>query len=225
MTVMGNEFSGLPMGELIGAPLSAACDAQVRLAKATADFINTVGFEQPAGDNKDGAPAGRSTARKVDFSFVRPSQEMSEDKETGKKVAKLETVELSVPLLAILNVPSLMVKSVDIVFDMEVKSAEASKDSSDSEGSFDATGKAGWGPFSLEVHVHGSIAAHKENTRSTDKSAKYHVEVHARDDGMPEGLARVLDIVQSAIAPIAISKPADAAANDPSPAPAPASTP
>jgi hypothetical protein len=207
MTVMGNEFSGLPMGELIGAPLSAACDAQVRLAKATADFITRVGFEPAAGeDGAGGAPAGKSITRQVNFSFSRPSQEMSEDKTTGARIATSERVELSVPFLAIVNVPSLMVKSVDIVFDMEVKSTEASKESEDTEASLDATGKAGWGPFSLEVHVHGSIAAHKENTRSTDKSAKYHVELHARDDGMPEGLARVLDIMQSAIAPVSITK-------------------
>ena len=84
---------------------------------------------------------------------------------------------------------------------MEIKTSDTSKESSDKQGSFSGTGKVGYGPFSLSVTVSGSVSAHKENTRSTDKSAKYHVEVKATDHGMPEGLARVLDIMNRAIVP------------------------
>ena len=111
------------------------------------------------------------------------------------------------PFLAVVNVPALMVKTVDIVFDMEVKSSESHKDDKSMELSLDVTAKVGWGPFSAEVKIHGAISAHQENTRSTDRSAKYHVQVHASDDGMPEGLSRVLDILQKAIAPVSVSKP------------------
>jgi hypothetical protein len=51
------------------------------------------------------------------------------------------------------------------------------------------------------------VATHKENTRSSDNSAKYHVAVHAEDKGMPEGLARVMDILQTACVPRRISAP------------------
>jgi len=37
--------------------------------------------------------------------------------------------------------------------------------------------------------------------RSSDNSAKYTVSVHAEDKGMPEGQARVMDILQTAAAP------------------------
>ncbi len=213
MSFMGNEFSGLPMADLIGAPLNAACDAQVRLAKATADFINTVGFN-PELDAQQ-KPTGKMVPRQVDFSFWRPVGQgtpVDAADPTKGSISNVEKVSLSVPFLAIVNVPSLMVKSVDITFDMEVKTSESSHESQDTEASIDATMKVGWGPFSAEVKVHGSVAAHKDSTRSTDKSAKYHVEVHARDDGMPEGLSRVLDILQSAIAPVATSK--QVASND-----------
>ena len=65
----------------------------------------------------------------------------------------------------------------------------------------------GFGPFKASVTVSGSVSSHKENTRSSDNSAKYHVEVHAVDDGMPEGLARVMDILQSAVAPRKVGAP------------------
>lgn len=48
------------------------------------------------------------------------------------------------------------------------------------------------GPFSMKAKVKGSISSHKENTRKSDNSAKYHVQVRATQGEMPEGLSRVL---------------------------------
>ncbi|PTY41265.1 DUF2589 domain-containing protein [Brachyspira hampsonii] len=41
----------------------------------------------------------------------------------------------------------------------------------------------------------------KSSSNKKDISDKYHVEVHTVDEGMPEGLARVLDIINANIAP------------------------
>jgi hypothetical protein len=189
---MASQFKGLPMGDLIGGPLTAACDAQVRLANATADFIKYVGFLPPGKDD----PSGVGATRTSHFAFKRlapdpldPTKSIPQD------------VTLDVPLLAIVKVPALSITRVDITFDMEVKSSFSSKDSTDYAAKMSADAKVGWGPFSLTVHVEGSVATHKENTRSSDNSAKYHVQVLAEDAGMPEGLARVLDILHSAIVP------------------------
>ena len=189
---MADNFKGLPMGDLIGGPLMAACDAQVRMANATADFIKVVGFLPPT---EKGQAYG--AVRTATFKFTRPTG--AAPKEDGS--APTEDVTLDVPLLAIVKVPALAIKTVDVTFDMEVKSSETSKESTSAEASLSAEASGGWGPFSLKVNVAGSVASHKENTRSSDQSAKYHVAVHAADDGMPEGLARVLDIMNSAIAP------------------------
>lgn len=186
---MASQFKGLPMAELIGSPLTAASDAQVRLAVATADFIKTIGFYPATADDikKDANAVGGTRTAK--FGFSRNVGEAKQD------------VVLDVPLLAIVKVPTLSITRVDITFDMEVKSSSATKETKDESGSFSADASVGWGPFSVKVHVQGSVATHKENTRSSDNSAKYHVEVHAEDSGMPEGLARVLDIMSQAITP------------------------
>ena len=120
----------------------------------------------------------------------------------------METVELEVPLLAVVKVPNLSINKVDISFDMEVKNSEQSRESENSKKAMSAEAKFGWGPFSAKVNISGSVSSHKENTRSTDQSAKYHVEVHAADDGMPEGLARVLDMIAQSVAPKAITRAA-----------------
>lgn len=189
---MASQFKGLPMGDLIGGPLTAACDAQVKLAHATADFIKYIGFMPPSDSDKDGVGA----TRLAHFAFTRPVADPADPSKTVE-----ESVSLDVPLLAIVRIPSLSITKVDITFDMEVKSSFSSKETEDKSGKFSADIKAGWGPVSVKVHLEGSVATHKENTRSSDNSAKYHVQVLAEDGGMPEGLARVLDILQTSIQP------------------------
>lgn len=188
---MGDQFKGLPMADLIGGPLKAACDSQIMLAKATADFINTVGF-QSDGSGKE------SSVRTAKFMYTKMLQE-----DNGKVTPY--KAELNVPLLSIVKIPCLAVKKVNVTFDMEVKSSFSQKSSTDASASLSGSAKFGIGLFSATINISGSVSTHKENTRSSDNSAKYHVEVLAEDEGVPEGLARVLDIIQAATEPILIN--------------------
>jgi len=205
---MADQFRGLPMGDLIGGPLTAACDAQIRLANATANFIKVIGFLPPPAPAQGAVtdPNAVGDVRNVTFKFDRPSGSKLPDPANPDAPLPMETVELSVPLLAVVKVPNLSINKVDITFDMEVKNSEASKESTDMQAAMEAEAKIGWGPISATVKISGSVASHKENTRSTDQSAKYHVEVHASDDGMPEGLARVLDMIATSVAPKQITQ-------------------
>ena len=212
---MGDQFKGLPMGDLIGGPLTAACNAQVQLANATANFIKVVGFLPPATNDNDANAVGG--VRTAIFKFSRPTGGAPDT----NGVVPMEAVELEVPLLAIVKVPALSINKVDITFDMEVKNSEASKESTDASASLSASLKFGWGMFSGTVNISGSVSSHKENTRSSDQTAKYHVEVHATDDGMPEGLARVLDIIAQSVAPKKIAPPSPTPTPQPSPTPTP----
>lgn len=199
---MSDQFKGLPMGDLIGGPLNAACEAQVRLAQATADFIKVIGFLPPS---TDGDPYSGGT-RTALFKFKRPVDTASPQDAAQSPISE-EEVELCVPMLAIVKVPNLSITNVDVSFDMEVKSSFTSKESTDASASLEASMSFGWSVFSGSVKIQGSVATHKENTRTSDNSAKYHVLVHAEDKGMPEGLARVLDILQTSCAPRKISAP------------------
>ena len=184
---MSDQFGGLPMDQLIGGPLKAACSAQTLLAKASSDFIKDVGLDTDA--------TGKvMSARTVDFSFNKPVQD-------ADGTTKMEKVDLQVPLLAIINTPSLSVKEAEVRFTMEVKSSTSSKQTSDSKADLTAKAKYNAGLFSCEVTVHGSVANHSENSRKSDNSAKYDVKVVARDDGPPEGLMKVLDMLNDAFAP------------------------
>lgn len=189
---MGNQFSGLDMSALIGGPLRAACDAQVMLAASTSKFIEDVGMVT------DGN--GVKTVRTTNFSFTRAST--GEGAAAGAK----EEIKMNVPLLSIVNIPSLQVDNVDVKFDMEVKSAVSSENEKKKEGQLDADASLKAGPFSMNVKIKGSISSSEKNTRSSDNSAKYHVEVHAAQAEPPEGLSRMLDMLATACAPVSVEE-------------------
>ena len=201
---ISDQFGALPMTDIIAAPLLAACEAQMILAKSTADFIDKVGMNTDANGNK--------TARTVEFAMSRPVAQADGS-------MRQESVNIQAPFLALVNVPALTVKEVTIDFEMEVKSSSTEKSSLDTKASMEASGNANWGFARASVKVQGSVSSHKESTRTSDTRAKYTVHVEARDDGPPEGLSRLLDIMAQAVAPKA--EPAQAAL----PAPAPAATP
>ncbi len=178
---IAEQFAGLDMEQLIGAPLSAAADASKQLADSTAEFINRVGF------GSDGK------VRTVAFGYQKHS--VNED-----GTSNLDEMKVDVPMLAIVPIPNLQVDEVNILFDMEVKQSEKSESSTDMSGT--VSGGLNLGIF--KVKVTGSISSHSSNTRSSDNSAKYHVDVRATNHGIPEGLARVLDMMAANVAPVLV---------------------
>mgnify|MGYP003628694784 FL=1 len=188
MSVAG-QFSALPMESLIGGPLQAAATAQGTLANITSDFITTVGLE------KDG---DKLKARTVAFNYQKPVKNTTTDKD-GNTTETWEKQEMSldVPLLSIVKSPNLQVKEVDINFNMEVKASSASTNENSQKASVDAS----WSGWGAKVKFHGSVSNKNTSQRSSDTSAKYEVKVLAKDDGAPEGLMKVLDILGEAIQP------------------------
>ncbi|WP_207893953.1 DUF2589 domain-containing protein [Tumebacillus sp. BK434] len=179
------------MGDLIGAPIKAACDAQVMLAHSTASFIDTVGIER----DKDGKTIG---PRQVKFEYKRMAENPAYDPSVPSSPRFIQQdVEINVPLLAIVPIPNLGVDTLDVTFDMEVKSAATDKSSLEIQAGAKVSGSF-WG---VSVEVSGSVTSKSENTRSSDNSARYHVQVHAKDKGTPEGLSRVLDMLHQSIVP------------------------
>lgn len=175
---IGEQFAGLDMKQLIGGPLSAAAESSTLLANSTADFINKVGFD------------ANGNLRTVAFGYEKRS--VNEDGTTN-----LDEMKVAVPMLAIVPIPNLQIDEVNILFDMEVKQSEKSESELDLSASASASLNLGL----FKVSISGSVSAHQSQTRSSDNSAKYHVDVRATNHGVPEGLARVLDMMAANVAP------------------------
>lgn len=179
---VAEQFAGLDMKSLIGGPLTAAADASILLARSTADFINDVGFD------------ANGKVRTAAFGYERRS--VNDD-----GTSNLEEMKVAVPMLAIVPIPNLQIDEVNVLFDMEVKQSEKSESAKDMGASL--SGSAKFGP--VKVNITGSVSSHSSNTRSSDNSAKYHVDVKATNHGMPEGLSRVLDMMAACISPTLVS--------------------
>ncbi|MET3697060.1 uncharacterized protein DUF2589 [Bacillus oleivorans] len=188
---MGEQFAGLPIETLIATPLKAASDTQVLLAKSTYDFIKTVGFDQ------------NDQVRTAKFAFKRTSIDPIDPAQT-----KEEEVVIDAPFLSLVAIPNLQVDYVDITFDMEVKSSFMDKSGSQSEAGGELSISGGYPPFfSGSLKVHGSVSTYKENVRTSDNSAKYHVAVKASNAKPSETLMRIMDLMSQAVIP-ASSTPA-----------------
>lgn len=171
---IASNFSNLPMETLIAAPLVAASNANLLLANATYDFIKNVWFE--AGDG--------NKPRLLSFDLARSD-------ENGQPLPG----KVTAPLAALLETPNLMVSSIDVDFTMEVKDVATNK--VDLGAKTDLTASAGLGWWSAKLT--GSITASSSQSRSTDRSAKYEVRVHAEQANQTEGMSRLAQIFASAV--------------------------
>ena len=187
MAKIADQFKGLPMGELIANPLMAAAQAQGKLAGVTEKFIKEVGLQ--SGDN------GELSARTVDFKYDSPVQD-----ENGN--TSIESRNLKVPLLAIVGTPNFSVKNVTVDFDMTVKSSTSNENTTQADVKTKVSYDNWWSPVKAEMTA--SVSNKSVNTRKTDNSARYTVHCEARDDGAPEGLMKVLDILNSDIQPVPV---------------------
>jgi hypothetical protein len=187
MAGIADQFAGLPIEDLIVSPMIGMAKGQAKLNEVTWDYINEVAFVK----NKD----GKATARSLDVEMNR----VMTDGTTGEQ--SLQKIYSKVPMLPLVPLPSLAITKADINFTMEVKSSDMSKSSTDASVSSTVSGGyKGWG-FSAKFSVTGKVATHKENTRSTDNSAKYEVNVHAEQLPATEGMLKLSDYLTQMLEP------------------------
>lgn len=185
---VADKFRGLPMRDLIGAPLIAAAEAQQNLAAVALDFYKKIAFTEEKGSPK---------TRTISFDIKRPVHQGG----------KLEMVNQHVeaPFIGLVPIPALLIDRVDIDFQMEVTDNNVDKSSSHAEATSKITG--GW--WVTKAEISGKVTSSKENTRTTNQTAKYQVHVTATQQPPTEGLSKLMDIMASCIEPLAVEdKPA-----------------
>ena len=223
---MAAAFTGLPMGDLIGGPLMAAAKAQKELAEIGTKYILETGFYTEIDDSVT-PPIVKYVQRNLEFEVSRPVIEVDAD----GNVTQLpnSTSSLMVPLLACVPIQSLGITTVEITFDMEVKSSYSNTEKNEAAQEAKAGGEfsasVGWGPLSVEIK--GSASYSSSSSRSQEESyqksnsANYHVGVTATQQPVPKGLQNIIDTLTQNVSPIVIA----ASTSPPPPAPPPPPTP
>jgi hypothetical protein len=188
MAGIADQFAGLPIEELIVSPIVGMAKGQAKLNEVTWKYISEVAFVK---DEKTGV----TTARSLDVEMNR----VVTNGDTGEQ--EIQKLYNKVPMLPLVPLPSLAITAADIEFAMEVKTSEASKDTSSSENSYEASASGRWWGMSFSAKVAGKVATNKENTRSTDNSAKYNVKVHAEQLPATEGMLKLSDYLTQMLEP------------------------
>tara|TARA_Y100001963_G_C6671540_1_gene395350 strand:+ start:321 stop:953 length:633 start_codon:yes stop_codon:yes gene_type:complete len=192
-------FVGLPIEDLIVAPIIGAAKGQRQLAQVTLDFVEELAFKPSEG--------GDDSSREANIINVKLDRLVNSG--TTGEVSSVEQ-QVQMPVLPLVTVPNFAMDTMAIHFDMEVGQHTSDTSSSDSSTTTDKGAKVsgGWSGFgahvSAEAHynVTGTVSSHKDNTRSTDFSAKYSVDATAKQLPPAEGMARFTQILASVIEPI-----------------------
>ena len=205
---MSQQFSGLPMESLIGGPLNAAAKANSAMALTQTRFMLDTCFNRKE----------VSTTEPKSYQYEPIMIDMILTRSVigpGATVIKPASTKFTLPLLTILPINSLAVETVDINFEMEVKSSfseddnKAKESESKGEGSFET--KLGWGPLSVSIKGSASYSSKDSETHNThyekSNSAKYTVNVHAGQLPLPKGVNTIIEAFTKAIQPIELKSP------------------
>ena len=187
MADIAQQFAGLPIEDLIVSPIVGMAKGQAKLNDVTWRYISEVAFVT----DKD----GKTSARSLDVEMNR----VVTDGATGEQT--IQTLYSKVPMLPLVPLPSLAITSADIEFTMEVKTSEVDKSSTDTETSASVSASGGFWGMKYSVSMAGKVSTHKENTRSTDNSAKYNVKVHAEQLPATEGMLKLSDYLTQMLEP------------------------
>ena len=172
---VANKFVGIPIAELVAAPLVAVCDSQKKLAQSAFEFMQEIGF------NEEGK------TRMVEFNLQRPIE--------GSTTPQDITVQA--PFIGLVPLPNLLIDDVQVDFQMEVTATETSTEKSNTEGSSSTNCCDG-----RSVNVSGKVSSSRENTRSTNQTARYQVDESNRQQRQTEGLSKLKDIMASCVEPL-----------------------
>lgn len=110
-------------------------------------------------------------------------------------------VKVQAPFIGLVPIPSLLIDRIDVDFQMEVTETNSSIDKKDTDASTNISSK--W--FGVNVGISGKVSSSRENTRSSNQTAKYQVHVTASQQPPTEGLSKLMDIMASCIEPVPTS--------------------
>ena len=178
-----NAMQAIPFSSMIGGPLNACIEAQAMAARTSWEFIKEVGLNT---DEK-----GQKSAIMVAFSFNRGGR----------------MVQLNVPLLTIVPIPYIAINTIDINFKASISAssstANESSEHTEAGGEVNAKAKLNLGLFSLQANLKANYSS-KKDSKATAES-KYSVEstidvaVKAGQESMPAGMAKVLELLGTAL--------------------------
>ena len=153
-------------------------EAQAQAARTSWEFIQNVGLYADGEEKK---------TVNVSFQFIKDGR----------------MAQITVPLLTIVPIPYIAINSIDINFKANISASAASTETENSSSSVDTSVSASARCFWARGSMNASYSSKKDSSATRD--SKYSVEytmdvaVHAGQDSMPAGMAKVLEMLNNSI--------------------------
>lgn len=177
----------LSFSDTLGSLMKAVIDAQAQSARATVEFIQEVGTEEGTLDFE-----GEHNLRNIKFKYSK----LNENAESSEFI-------LEVPLLSIVDIPMVSVKSAKFNFKYDITSSTESEPAPPSSAniSTESGGVVALGsvaqPFPIKRAATIKGRVHK-STRKTDEKGGIDVEIILEKPPLPAGLDRIMDMLELA---------------------------
>ena len=140
MANIADQFKGLPIEDLIVSPLVGMAKGQAKLNEVTWRYIKDVAFQ------------GKGKTRELDIEI----NKVMTDPNSGEQ--SWVTHYAKVPMLPLVPLPALAVKTADITFDMEVQTSNQTTSSTDTETDVSVSASGGW--FGMKYSASMSTPSH-----------------------------------------------------------------
>lgn len=124
--------------------------------------------------------------------FGMPNLTMTQKEQLPEPLGTLERYS-ELPAIGGVNAGRFSFKKARFEFDMNVSSHTEHKKETGVEAGMEAGASGGWGPVSAHVSMHVDVSHKDEQTRTTDMSARMHMELEMDREPIPEGLAKFID--------------------------------
>lgn len=171
------EFQALPLEFIVSAPLTAAVKAQAVASETTLNFIKGL------------IPNGVPT--KVSFST--DYNELDDN-----NVVKKRTLKVEAPLLSLVPIPHLRIDKVKTCFRFEITQSFSSKEVRDKGLEIGAETGALLSPW-VNATLKGSVSSKSSEESIMNRSGVLEVTVEASESPIPEGLARILNLLSRSV--------------------------
>lgn len=181
--VATNALQSMPFGTLIGGPLKACIEAQTDSALATWKFIKEVGLVDDGNGNR--------SLTYVSFTY----------RKNGRQAT------INVPLLTIVPIPYIAIRDIDIAFKANISAASSTATTTSESLAVDfgmktkASANFLVAKASMEMNI--GVSSKKDSTATRDSNycieTTIDVNVQARQESLPAGMAKVLEMLQQSI--------------------------
>lgn len=127
------------------------------------------------------------------------------NKGSPARAATYKDMTLQVPILTMMPIPFIRIATTDLEFNVKINSVTSTENTSSTEAkastsaSYKHKGLLASGGININASVsHQSKKSEKEEVK---KEYSLNIKIHAVQDDMPEGLSRILDVLEESIVP------------------------